>query len=101
MISYLKKILKLDTNKQNQSWNFYRYPPGFIRGNEIIRLQFVLRVAVAMISLHVQAKYRRHDAWLNKRKIKPKHVYIRLEILSSIYLYVKSIQMAIFHQQIP
>ena len=34
-----RKVLQLDTNKQNQSWNFYQYPPGFIRGNQIIRLQ--------------------------------------------------------------
>ena len=34
-----RKILKLDTNKQNQSWNFYRYPPGLIRRNQVIRLQ--------------------------------------------------------------
>ena len=33
------KILKQDMNIQKQSWNFYRYPPGFIRGNQIIRLQ--------------------------------------------------------------
>ena len=34
-------MLNLDTNKQIQSWNFYRYPPGFIWGNQIIRLQNV------------------------------------------------------------
>ena len=95
-----QKILKLDTNKQNQSWNFYRYPPGFIRCNQIIRLQSA-EVAVVMISLHVQAKYRRHDTWWNKHKIEPKHVYIRLEILSNTHLSVKSIQMDIFRQQIP
>ena len=59
------------------------------------------RVAVVMTNLHVQAKYRRHDAWLNKYNIKPKHVYIRLEILSSIFLSVKSIETDIFRQQIP
>ena len=32
-------MMKLDTNEQNQSWNFFQYPPGFIRGNQTIRLQ--------------------------------------------------------------
>ena len=34
-----RKIVKLDTNQQNHFWNFYRYPPGFIRCNHVIRLQ--------------------------------------------------------------
>ena len=38
---------------------------------------------------------------VEQTQIEPKHVYVRLEILSSTYLLVKSIQMDIFRQQIP
>ena len=75
-------------------------PSVFIRGNQVIRLQSA-EGGVVMTSLHVQAKYRRHDAWLNKHKNETKHVYIRLELLSSTYLSVKPIQMDTFRQQIP
>ena len=34
-----RNILKLNTTKQNQSWNFYWYPPEFVRCYLIIRLQ--------------------------------------------------------------
>ena len=61
---------------------------GFIWGNQVIRLP---RVTVVIISLHVQAKNRQHSAKFQKHKIEPKHVYIRLEMLSSRYLSVKSI----------
>ena len=73
---------------------------GFIRGNQVIRLQSA-GVAVVIISLHVQAKDKRHRARYHKHKIEPKYVYIRLESISSTYLSVKSTQMNIFHQKIP
>ena len=44
-------------------------------------------------------RYETHSRF-HKHKIEPKHVYIRLEILSGTYLSVKSIQMDIFRQQI-
>ena len=37
----------------------------------------------------------------HKHKSEPKHVYIRLEMLSSTYLSIKSIQMDIFPRKIP
>ena len=42
----------------------------------------------------------RHSTMFHKHKMEPKNVYIWLEILSSIYLSIKSIQMDIFCQQI-
>ena len=61
-------------------------------------LQFIF---VLFRILYVQAKYRRHDPWLNIHNIEPKYVSIRLEILSSTYLSVKSSQMDVLRQQIP
>ena len=82
LIDECEKLLKLNTNKQNQSCKFYLYPSGFFWDNQIIHRGR----AVVMTSLHVQAKYRKHDARLNKHKIELKHVYIRLEILSNTYI---------------
>ena len=48
------------------------------------------------VSLHVKANDQRHDARLQKYKIEQKYVYIRLEMLSSIYLPVRSVQIDIF-----
>ena len=95
-----RKILKLDKNKQNQSWNFYRYPPGFIRCNQIIRLQSAKRRGGRSNDQFARSSKISEARW-NKHKIEPKYVYIRLEILSSTHLSVKSIQMDIFRQQNP
>ena len=37
---------------------------------------------------------------VTNNKIEPKYVYIRLEMFSSTYLSVESLQLDIFHQQI-
>ena len=71
----------------------------FIRDNQVIRLQSA-EGAVVIISLHVQAKDRRHSAGFHKHKIELRYVYIRLEIFSSTYQSVKSLKVDIFRQQI-
>ena len=60
----------------------------------------VPRVAVVIITLHVQAKDRRHIDGFHKHKIEPRYVYIRLQMFSSTYQSVKSIKMDFFRQQI-
>ena len=76
---------------------------GFIRGNQVIRLQRAEggRCNNQFARSSVQAKYRRQSSRFHKHKIEPKHVFIRLEMLSNTYLSVLSIQMDIFRQQIP
>ena len=61
----------------------------------------IYMVAAVIISLHFQAKYGKHSARFHKHKIEPKYAYIRLEMLSSTYISVKSVEMDIFRQQIP
>ena len=60
----------------------------------------VPRMAVVIISLHVQANDKRHGAGFHKHKIEPKYIYIRLEMFPSTYLSVTSLKMDIFRQQI-
>ena len=58
-----------------------RDPAESIPDNQVI----VPGVAVVIISLHVKTKERGHVALLHKHKIEPRHVYIRLEMLSNAY----------------
>ena len=47
------------------------------------------------VSFYVQAKHRRYMAWFRKHKMKPKHVYVRLKMLSSIWLSLNFVKMDI------
>ena len=48
-------------------------------------------------SLHVSAKQRRYIVWFHKYKTELKYFYIRLQMLSSTLVLVKSVEMNIFH----
>ena len=94
-MSYLINVEKFrnkDTNKQKQSYYFYRYPPGFIRGNQVIHLQSAEDGRCN--------KDRSHSTGFHEHKIEPTYVYIRLEMFSSTYPAVKSLQVEIFRRQI-
>ena len=73
---------------------------GFIRVNQVIRLQSTGGDRCNN-KFARSSKERRHSARFHKHNIEPKYVYIRLEMLSSTYLSVKSTQMDISRQQIP
>ena len=47
-------------------------------------------------SLHVKAKQQRQVVWFHKHKIKLRYVQIRLEMLPSTYIVIKSVEMNIF-----